>query len=94
MVQVGREPSDFKPLPSVGPGAYEIRVRDDAGRVPGDLRGKARACGLRVARLPEDNTENPAGRHQARGEALQGDREMNHEEDYQAHQSRQRECVP
>ncbi|MEK6304674.1 MAG: type II toxin-antitoxin system RelE/ParE family toxin [Acidobacteriota bacterium] len=31
MVQVGREPSDFKPLPSVGPGAYEIRVRDDAG---------------------------------------------------------------
>lgn len=31
MVQVGREPSDFKPMPSVGPGAYEIRVRDDAG---------------------------------------------------------------
>ena len=31
MVQVGREPADFKPLPSVGRGAYEIRVRDDAG---------------------------------------------------------------
>ncbi len=31
MVQVGREPSDFKPIPSVGPGAYEIRVRDEAG---------------------------------------------------------------
>ena len=31
MVQVGREPADFKSLPSVGPGAYEIRVRDDAG---------------------------------------------------------------
>lgn len=31
MVQVGREPSDFKPLPSVGAGAYEIRVRDDTG---------------------------------------------------------------
>ena len=31
MVQVGREPADFKPLPSVGPGAYEIRVQDDAG---------------------------------------------------------------
>ena len=31
MVQVGREPADFKPLPSVGPGAYETRVRDDAG---------------------------------------------------------------
>ncbi len=31
MVQLGREPADFKPIPSVGPGAYEIRVRDEAG---------------------------------------------------------------
>ena len=31
MVQVGREPEDFKPLPTVGPGAYEIRVRGEAG---------------------------------------------------------------
>jgi phage-related protein len=31
MVQAGREPSDFKPIPGVGPGAYEIRVRDNAG---------------------------------------------------------------
>jgi phage-related protein len=31
MVQVGRNPTDFKPLPSVGPGAYELRVRDQAG---------------------------------------------------------------
>ncbi|MFI5396911.1 MAG: type II toxin-antitoxin system RelE/ParE family toxin [Candidatus Binatia bacterium] len=31
MVQVGREPADFKPMPSVGSGAYEIRVRDEAG---------------------------------------------------------------
>jgi phage-related protein len=31
MVQVGREPADFKPMPSVGAGAYEIRVRDEAG---------------------------------------------------------------
>ncbi len=31
MVQVGREPTDFKPMPSVGAGAFEIRVRDDAG---------------------------------------------------------------
>ena len=31
MVQVGREPADFKPLPNVGPGTYEIRVRDEAG---------------------------------------------------------------
>lgn len=31
MVQVGREPLDFKPLPTVGSGAYEIRIRDAAG---------------------------------------------------------------
>jgi phage-related protein len=31
MVQVGREPADFKPLPTVGSGACEIRIRDAAG---------------------------------------------------------------
>jgi phage-related protein len=31
MVQVGREPDDWKPTPSVGAGACEIRVRDKAG---------------------------------------------------------------
>lgn len=31
MVQVGREPADFKPMPSVGAGALEIRIRDEAG---------------------------------------------------------------
>ena len=31
LVQVGREPSDFKPMASVGSGVYEIRIRDVAG---------------------------------------------------------------
>ncbi len=31
MVQVGREPSDWKPLAQVGAGACEIRVRNEAG---------------------------------------------------------------
>jgi phage-related protein len=31
MVQAGREPADFKPLRTVGPGACEIRVRDESG---------------------------------------------------------------
>jgi phage-related protein len=31
MLQVGRDPIDWKPLASVGPGACEIRVRDHAG---------------------------------------------------------------
>jgi len=31
MVQVGRDPADWKPMPTVGPGACEIRVQDQAG---------------------------------------------------------------
>jgi phage-related protein len=31
MLQVGREPSDWKPIPAVGAGAREIRVRDETG---------------------------------------------------------------
>lgn len=31
MVQVGREPTDFKPMPDIGPGVHEIRVRDQLG---------------------------------------------------------------
>jgi phage-related protein len=31
MVQVGRTPSDFKPMSDIGAGAYEIRVRDEVG---------------------------------------------------------------
>ncbi len=30
-VQFGGEPTDFKPMPSVGAGAYEVRVRDARG---------------------------------------------------------------
>jgi phage-related protein len=31
MVQVGREPDDWKPMSEVGPGTREIRVRDESG---------------------------------------------------------------
>jgi phage-related protein len=31
MVQVGRDPENWKPMSSVGPGACEIRVRDPSG---------------------------------------------------------------
>jgi phage-related protein len=30
-VQFGGQPADFKPMPSVGAGTYEIRVRDASG---------------------------------------------------------------
>jgi phage-related protein len=31
MVQVGRDPENWKPMSSVGPGTCEIRVRDQSG---------------------------------------------------------------
>lgn len=31
LVQLGEQPVDFKPMPSIGPGVEEIRVWDDAG---------------------------------------------------------------
>lgn len=31
IVQRGGQPGDFKPMPSIGKGVEEIRVRDDAG---------------------------------------------------------------
>lgn len=31
LVQRGKQPSDFKPMPTIGKGVEEIRVRDDAG---------------------------------------------------------------
>jgi phage-related protein len=30
-VQRGHQPEDFKPMPSIGKGVEEIRVRDDSG---------------------------------------------------------------
>ena len=31
LVQRGKQPSDFKPMPAIGKGVEEIRVWDDAG---------------------------------------------------------------
>jgi phage-related protein len=52
--QVGREPADFKPLPTVGSGAYEIRIRGGAGRVPRRVRGQVRRSRLCLARFSEE----------------------------------------
>ncbi len=30
-VQCGRQPADFKPMPDIGPGVEELRMRDAAG---------------------------------------------------------------
>ncbi|MHB1022329.1 MAG: type II toxin-antitoxin system RelE/ParE family toxin [Acidobacteriaceae bacterium] len=31
LVQCGKQPDDFKPMPSIGKGVEEIRIRDDSG---------------------------------------------------------------
>ena len=40
MVQVGRKPADYKPISTVGPGAFEIRARGEAGTFRVILCGK------------------------------------------------------
>lgn len=30
-IQAGKEPADWKPMTTIGPGAHEIRIRDAAG---------------------------------------------------------------
>jgi predicted XRE-type DNA-binding protein len=64
MVQVGREPADFKPLLTVGSGAYEIRIRD--GQVRGD--------GLCLARFSEEDPKDLPVGHQVGSAALQVNR--------------------
>jgi phage-related protein len=58
MMQVGREPADFKPLPRVGPGAYGIRVRDEAGAFRVIYVAKFEDARVRAPRLPEEDSEN------------------------------------
>ena len=53
MVQVGREPADFKPLPTEGSGAYEIRIRDAAGAFRVVYVAQVRGSGLCLARFSE-----------------------------------------
>ena len=54
-VQLGFEPSEWKPMRTVGTGAVEIRIRDDRGGVSSDLFRQARRHGLRLARVPEED---------------------------------------
>lgn len=60
MVQVGREPSDFKPMPDVGAGVQEIRIRDAAGafRVMYVARFKAAVYVLHVFQKKTQRTSS------------------------------------
>ena len=52
-VQFGGEPTNFKRMPTVGAGAYEIRVRDKSGAFRAIYVAKVRPRCLRAARFPE-----------------------------------------
>ncbi len=55
-VQFGGEPKNFKPMPSVGAGAYEIRVRDESGAYRAIYVAKFETAALCAARFPEKDT--------------------------------------
>jgi phage-related protein len=59
-VQRGEQPDDFKPKPAIGKMVEEIRFSEDSGTfrvvyVQSDLRGPVRGCGVRAARIPEED---------------------------------------
>lgn len=58
MVQVGRDPEDWKPMPTVGPGACEVRVRDQAGAFRVVYVRQVRGRGVRLARISEEEPED------------------------------------
>ncbi len=60
-VQRGMEPSDWKPMPTVGAGVSEIRIKDERGiyRV---LRDEVSRCHLCAALLSEEDAKNERGR--------------------------------
>ena len=58
MVQVGRNPDDWKPMSSVGPGACEIRVRDEAGAFRVIYVAKLEDAVYVLHAFPEENGED------------------------------------
>ncbi len=63
MVQVGREPADFKLLQTVRSGAYEIRIRDAAGAFRIVYVAKFEESGLCLARFSKEDPKDIPGRH-------------------------------
>jgi len=59
-VQIGENPSDWKPMPSVGTGVREIRIRQVSGALDRLLDHDRRPC-LRAACDPEE-TQSTANR--------------------------------
>jgi phage-related protein len=55
-VQMGLEPTDWKPMKTVGAGVREIRVRDESGAYR--VIYEQGRCGLRAERLSKEDTKD------------------------------------
>ena len=71
-VQFGGEPSDFKPMPEVGAGAYEIRHRDEANGAFRVMYVAKFADAVYVPHAFQKKTpKTPQARHGVGGQSLQ-----------------------
>jgi hypothetical protein len=61
-VQEGVDPDNWKPMPAVGPGVREIRVRESSGSFPLHLPGDAARGTICFALLPEKDPEDQSAR--------------------------------
>jgi hypothetical protein len=71
-IQLGKQPYDFKPMPDIGRGVEEIRIRD-GGRLSGDLHGPASGRSLRPALFREEVVQHDPAGHRSRQTAVPGD---------------------
>ena len=62
-VQRGLHPDDFKPMPTIGKGVEEIRIRDDSGIYRVIYTARRADAVIRVARVSEENAAHVATRH-------------------------------
>lgn len=57
-VQHGLEPSDFKPMPTIGKGVWEIRITDEAGQFRVIYIAKLKDAVLCAALLSKENSKD------------------------------------
>lgn len=62
-VQRGEQPTDFKPMHTVGSGTQEIRVRGRDGTYRVFYVAKFEEGGVRASRLPEEDAVDVTTRH-------------------------------
>ena len=69
-VQRGEAAHDFKPMPAVGKGVEEIRVRDEAGAFRVIYTARLADAVLSAPRFPEEDTDHIQTRHRSRESAI------------------------